>query len=90
MTSVLTDEQVVVDIDMDATVPCNLYADVQCPRAAEWIYLCPGCGEQSMPCTPCRQESDAEDARMEAVGVTDWFCTKCDTRVPTPTPWRPI
>lgn len=86
MTSVLTDEEVVVDVDMDATLPCMAPS---CSAEAKWACKCPKCRHEVIACDMHQRQVDALDQVVIIAGGTV-CCISCDAPVPFPATWRPI
>lgn len=84
-----TEERVVVDVDLDAVLPCNVRRDDTCDRPAEWVFHCPACGAPAQPCTPDRLGLDAWIERVVSRPLMGIMCP-CGQVMPNPIPWSPI
>jgi hypothetical protein len=83
-----TEERVVLDVDLDLVLPCNVRRDNGCERPAEWVWHCSGCGHPSQPCTPHRIKLDRWAEVQARIGLI--LCQECLTKIPTPVPWSPL
>ena len=86
--STATDEQVVLDVDLDLVLPCNVRREEECPFPAEWVYHCAGCGHASQPCTKHRIKLDRWLATYSRIATIR--CLHCTTAIPVPCPWSAI
>lgn len=78
--SAATETDTVVDVDLDATVPCGA---PDCPTPAVWV-IHPPCGHPVLSCEPHRKVCD-----RRAEHDKPW-CVVCHGDVATPLDWRPL
>jgi hypothetical protein len=88
--STATDERVALEVDLDASVPCNYLEppDPLCSHPAEWVYRCPGCRYAWLHCTGHRASSDRFEATIPDGLILE--CMTCETELPIPAPWRAL
>lgn len=76
-----TTEQVVVDVDLDAPVPCTVEREQDCPYEAKWVVFLPCCGQQDGCCDIHKEliEQANEEARaiIRFLGPDVLACPSC-------------
>lgn len=89
----VTETEQAIDVDLDATVPCETQTFGPCAREAAWIARRPCCGYTVLFCHEHRAASlafgEAERTAAHELG-TDVPCRRCGV---TPRPrftWRPL
>jgi hypothetical protein len=81
------DERVVVDVDLDATVPCTT-ATRPCSAEAVWAFA-HTCGQELTACAAHRHSFDMLAQTFIASGATA-ACYFCRVDLPSPVPWRAL
>lgn len=81
--STAIDEQVVLDVDLDAVVACDVPA---CQNPAEWALKCRACPHEIVMCSPHRALGD----RVHNVHRPRLACDVCALPHLTPLPWRQL
>lgn len=79
--------EVVVDVDLDAEVPCTV--TTECPRSGVVAGRCAGCRKISTACEPCREYLDVEARLCRLIGA-GLACAECDHLFPYPLVWLPL
>jgi hypothetical protein len=86
--STATDEQVVLDVDLTAIVPCTIVSG-GCPNEATWALNCAACRWECRACDKHRQGLDEAVVRLSPQGHVPG-CLACFTAYPIPLAWRPL
>lgn len=75
----MTDETVVVDVDLSAEVACTIKAKPPCPHPAVWLAVSRCCGDRGHHCDPHMTQRRRQYAPKPYVKVIIQ-CAGCGTR----------
>jgi hypothetical protein len=81
--------EVILDVDLDAKVPCTVWAG-PCDREAVWASMCRACRTEWTACDDHRRKTDYEGLiHFQYQGRTP-NCSRCRAPMPIPAEWRPL